>query len=236
MKASEMADFVARVRRLFGGPMDEELWTIAKERIAALQAKACSESLDEYALLHGGPRSRFIPAKFLEIYSRRTEKLDADADRTAREAMKRKAEIGASLEAEQIGREWSDLRKRIQALPEADRSRALEALRRAGWIMRSEDPAGWTDTQALAIWDLATGAEIMTRDPQSGSWTVPVQAQRFWLELVPKPADSPLGAVLSGKAPRASQASERLQANPRAIPESHKQHPGSDLAPDEIPF
>jgi len=204
MTSSELADFVARVRRLFGGPMDEELFALAKERIAGLKARPCNESLDEYALAHGGPRSRFIPAKFLEVYTRRTTDQDSRADATEREARKRAAAIGADLEAEKIRKEWEGIRREVAEADPARRSIAVGVLRRAGWLVTDSDPVGWRETMLLAVRDLMRGEPVMVRDKRTGEWTVSVSAVEFWTELVPKPqglaqaASEPWNAVQTG--------------------------------------
>lgn len=237
MKATELGEFVGRVRRLFGGPMDEELFAIAKERIGGLAAKPCAEALDEYALAHGGPRSRFIPAKFLEIYSRRTERLDAEAERTARIAAKRRAEIGVGLEAEQHRREWESIRKDVAALDDDRRRAAVELMRRAGWNYRGSDPSGWSDTQVLAVRDLATGATVMIRDQESGEWNVPVAALEFWTRLVPRPSQSPLGALALEERRQPTPQTERRGEAWRAVPADAAAATAAMLAIDgEIPF
>ena len=206
MTSSELADFVARVRRLFGGPMDEELFALAKERIAGLKAKPCNESLDEYALAHGGPRSRFIPAKFLEVYTRRTTDQDSRADATEREARKRAAAIGADLEAEKIRKEWEGIRREVAEADPAARSTAVSVLRRAGWNIADGGYSEWRETILLAIRDLIRDDPIMVRDKATGNWDVPVSAVEFWTELVPKPqgmaqaASEPWTAVQTGSA------------------------------------
>ena len=235
MRASEMAEFVARVRRLFGGQMDEELFTIAKERIAGLHAKPCNEALDEYALAHGGPRSRFIPAKFLEVYTRRTEKLDANAERISREAMKRKAAIGADLEAEQVSREWSGIRSALASMDPARRSSAVSALRSAGWQVGS-DPTAWTDQVALAVHDIATEAVVTIRDQQTGEWNREVSALVFWTVISPRPSEIPVGASRSGTPRNPTDGTERRGEAGRAVSSAPTRKPETLLADDEIPF
>jgi hypothetical protein len=237
MKATELGEFVGRVRRLFGGPMDEELFAIAKERIGGLAAKPCAEALDEYALAHGGPRSRFIPAKFLEIYSRRTERLDAEAERTARLAAKRRAEIGVGLEAEQHRREWDSIRRDVAALDDDRRRAAVDVMRRAGWHYGGSEPSGWSDTQVLAVRDLATGATVMVRDQESGEWNVPVAALEFWTRLVPRPSQSPLGASLLEERRRPTPSTERLGEPLQAVSVDRAAVASAVFGmDDEIPF
>jgi len=235
MKASELADFVSRVRRLFGGPMDEELFALAKERIAGLHSRPCEEALDEYALAHGGPRSRFIPAKFLEVYTRRTEKLDARADALSREALKRKAATAASMEAQQVEREWRSIRDRLASMPAAALRAATDRLRLAGWTL-DRDQARWTDTQALAVFDIATEATVMVRDRETGEWNVPVPAIRFWTEVAPNPSHFAAEALARAEAPRRASDREGAGGDSRGVHEPHVVAASIMQVDDEIPF
>lgn len=236
MTSTELAGFVARVRRLFGGPMDEELFALAKERIAGLKEKLCNESLDEYALAHGGPRSRFIPAKFLEVYTRRTSDQDSRADATEREARKRAAAIGADLEAEKIRQEWEEIRREVAEADPAKRSAAVRVLRRAGWQVTDSDPAGWRETMLLAVRDLMRGEPVMVRDKSTGRWDVAVSAVEFWTELVPKPSGIAQAASEPWTAVQTGSAIERLTGEARRVSVDPVPATASSDQFDEIPF
>lgn len=236
MTSTELAGFVARVRRLFGGPMDEELFALAKERIAGLKEKPCNESLDEYALAHGGPRSRFIPAKFLEVYTRRTSDQDSRADATEREARKRAAAIGADLEAEKIRKEWEGIRKEVAEADPAKRSTAVRVLRRAGWNIADSGYSEWRETILLAIRDLIRGEPVMVRDKSTGRWDLAVSAVEFWTELVPKPSGIAQAASEPWTAVQTGSELGRLTGEARRVSVDPVQPTASADQLDEIPF
>ena len=235
MTSSELAEFVARVRRLFGGPMDEELFALAKERIAGLKAKACAESLDEYALAHGGPRSRFIPAKFLEVYVRRTSDQDSRADATEREARKRAAAISLDLEEQQIRNEWKEIRTEVADANPDRRSTAVRVLRRAGWSVPAE-PSAWSDTVTLAVRDLMRGEPVMVRDQASGEWNVSVSAVEFWTERVPKPLGIAQEPSVLGMPVGTGRGEERRSEAPQAVSVDPPRVSSVAADLDEIPF
>lgn len=235
MTSNELAEFVARVRRLFGGPMDEELFALAKERIAGLKAKPCSESLDEYALAHGGPRSRFIPAKFLEVYVRRTSDQDSRAEATEREARKRAAAISLDLEEQRIRNEWKEIRTEVAEANPDRRSTAVRVLRRAGWSVPAE-PSAWSDTVTLAVRDLMRGEPIMVRDQASGEWNVSVSAVEFWTERVPKPLGTAQEPSVLGMPVGTGRTEERRSEAPQAVSVDPDRHAVVAADLDEIPF
>ena len=84
MTSAELADFVAKTRKFFRGEMDEDIFSLAKVRIAGLKSETCLTALNEYALAFGGGRGRFIPAKFFEYLAKLTIDHQANAESSDR--------------------------------------------------------------------------------------------------------------------------------------------------------
>lgn len=233
MTSSELAEFVARVRRLFGGPMEEELFAIAKERIAGLKAKPCEDALSEYALMHGGARMRFIPAKFFDFYLKRvdTAVTEARAERIDHAARR---EISDAMEAERVRRQWLEIRERISAMDPLERSAIVSELRGFGWQGPPAAVSDWPSLWLLAVDDIALDRVVFVRDPESGRWDLPLSAVEFYRERVPRPQDSSREAVTARTASEDSLSLGRPSAAPAGSPMASGGSTGIDI--EEIPF
>jgi len=232
MTASELAEFVARVRRLFGGQMDEELFAIAKERIAGLRAKPCEDALSEYALMHGGSRMRFIPAKFLDFYLKRVETATVEV-RSDRIEQAARREIADAMESERIARQWSEIRERIAAMDQTVRFGIIAQLRGFGWHGPPAAVLDWPSLWLLAVDDIALERVVFVRDPESGRWDIPLSAVEFYGSRVPRPQDSSREAVAASAASEASLRNGRPSASPSGSTAAVRSV-ASDV--EEIPF
>ena len=170
MKANELAEFVARVRRLFRGPMDEELFALALRSIARSEFAEAVEALEAYALDFGGERGRFFPARYREFLR------GIEAARIERERLTRRLEAARSpaMNRTSIDNEWAARRREIR---EADKSRVEEAiawLESIGWRRPVGGLDGWPSSWLLAVSDIVQDRQI---DGQS--------ARGFWLRALP---------------------------------------------------
>ena len=156
MDSTELACFIGRARRMFRGPMDEELFALARRAIAALDARDCMTALDAYALDYGGETGRFLPARFLE-YARiaREQRLDAE-----RLAARLETTMTASEQRIVTALEWSRLRQEIRDADDETREAAISSLEAAGW-RRPEGPIdGWPHSWVLAVSDIVADRGI----------------------------------------------------------------------------
>lgn len=154
MTSSELAEFVGRVRRLFRGEIDEEIFALAKVRIGGLRLPVCLAALDDYALLYGGSRGKFIPAKFFEFYAKRTT-TDENAPATKVEkAVSR--HLADEVERERIAEDWDRLRSICQSLAHPRRSEIVNFLHARGWSRFPDRIEDWSQVQILAVSDIAT--------------------------------------------------------------------------------
>ena len=233
MTSSELGEFVARVRRLFGGAMDEELWRLALERIGGLRSKPCEEALSEYALAHGGPRSRFIPAKFFEFYSRRAAEADQIEDRTKRAAVAVERIESADAAAAACAAEWSQVRREVAALDPARRAGIVAQLAEARDRRPPAELERWSQWWLLAVSDIAARRDCCRyyREPCD-----PVDALEFWgrrAGMPPGIAAEPSGGLdrsEEGRGARTPPAS-----NAAAFRRGGDNEP-IEIAPDDIPF
>ena len=183
MKSNELAEFVARTRRLFRGAMDEELFALALRSIARSEFAEAVEALEAYALDFGGERGRFFPARYRE-FLRGIEAARIERDRLARRL---EAARSPAMNRSAIDNEWSARRRELR---EADKGRVEEAiawLESIGWRRPAGGLDGWPSSWLLAVSDIVQEREI---DGQS--------ARGFWLRALPsRPARSepsePLG-------------------------------------------
>lgn len=146
MTSSELAEFVGRVRRLFRGEIDEEIFALAKVRIGGLRLPVCLAALDDYALLYGGSRGKFIPAKFFEFYAKRTT-TDENAPATKVEkAVSR--HLADEVERERIAEDWDRLRSICQSLAHPRRSEIVNFLHARGWSRFPDRIEDWSQVRS----------------------------------------------------------------------------------------
>lgn len=231
MTSSELAEFVARVRRLFGAQMDEELWRLALERIGGLRSKPCEEALSEYALAHGGPRSRFIPGKFFEFYSRRAVEADQVEDRQKRTAVAVERIENADASAAACAADWQRIRREVFSLDTARRDRIVAQIAEARGYRPSSNPAAWSQWWLLAVSDIAAGREAP--DLASGGT---MSALEFWTRRAGMPPGiASTASVESALSEEALGARTAPAPNAAAFPRGGDNEP-LEIAPDEIPF
>ena len=186
----ELVKWAERVRVLFRGDMDELLFSLAKNRIAEMSFTGAWAALDDYAIAHGGARSRFIPGKFLEFVAARKQ-LDAGKIAAIRRQTDADQRAADRLNAEgQVARET---REQIEVIRRGPRSRVDAAIESLGWGMPPREVERWPRSFLIAVSDLLLGAELFARDPASGLWDRRVPAAEFYA-LALRPPESPESA------------------------------------------
>jgi len=231
MTSTELGEFVARVRRLFGGQMEEELWRLALERIGGLRSRPCEEALSEYALAHGGPRSRFIPAKFFEFYSRRAAEADQIEDRTKRAAVAVERIESADAAAAACAADWARIRAEVTALDPRRRAGIVEIVAGERGSRPPADLERWNQWWLLAVADIAAGRACP--DIATGGTVEPVE---FWARRAGMPPG--IAGEPSGGRDRSE---EGRGARTAPAPNAAAFRGGGDnepleIAPDDIPF
>jgi hypothetical protein len=154
MTSAELADFVAKTRKFFRGEMDEEIFSLAKVRIAGLKSETCLTALNEYALAFGGGRGRFIPAKFFEYHSKLTIDHQANAESGNRMTSILKRAQYLQDETREVNNEWDEIRREVDQADPTEVSNALDLLHSAGWIYPPPDRSRWRKSHLLAVSDL----------------------------------------------------------------------------------
>ena len=156
MTAPELAEFVARVRKLFRGEMDEDIFALAKSRIAGLRLAVCMNALDQYALQYGGLRGRFIPAKYFEIYGKLTIENDDREQSARRVASSFDRALALDVEAATVAADWAARRAEIDRAEPQLVAEILAALQRVGWERAPDSRDDWSRAYLIAVSDLAT--------------------------------------------------------------------------------
>lgn len=208
MTSSELAEFVARVRVLFRGDMDEEIFALAKQRVAGLRLSVCLSALEDYALIYGGSRGKFIPARFFEFYAKRTTEDPAPA--TKREKSIARG-LSLDVERERIEDDWSRIREDLRSL---DPNRRADIANYLGTARGSSFPPAleqWTSAELLAVHDIATGRRVERTD-QSGT----DDPREFW-EAIFRARRIGSGAGVLGTALQSVESLGRLSANARTV-------------------
>lgn len=237
MKSNELSEFVARVRNLFRGELtstDEEIFALAKARIAGLRFRTAMVALDDYALMHGGSRGRFIPGKFLEFYSRHSAD---DVDRRAPSVAARmeKSEFDRQLERDEVAADWRERRLEVAALDPSLRSAIVSDLIGSGWSRPSASVDAWSLPWILAVSDIATGRRPMSRNPVSGNYDRPTDPVAFY-RVVGAASTMAVGAVPSGESRKAVPATERRSEDPARFPGLQAGQTVPEPDAPEIPF
>lgn len=235
MTSVELAEFVARSRRLFRGEMDEDLFALAKARIAGLKFAVCISALEEYALMHGGARARFIPAKFFEFFARLDATVVERRIKSAHIAEVVALDERADLERAQIDRDWRARRRECESISSSDRAEIVRWLRSVGWPAPSPEVSGWSRAWLLAVSDLATD-RICTMRMQDGSWSRQVSATEFYAHHAGIPSRIDGEAIGATQPPRSARFSEPLGEAPSAVSAIPASSSGIGGDVDDIPF
>lgn len=194
MTSAELAEFVGRVRKLFRGEIDEEIFALAKVRIGGLRLPVCLAALDEYALLYGGSKGKFIPAKFFEFYAKRTV-TEETASATTAERLKSKA-LSDALDRDAIEEDWRRIRQTCEQLDERTRSEIVAFLEAHRWNRFPIDVAEWSRVQILAVSDIATDRVVEGfRNLETGKLDLTEDPRSFWSRVGG-------GAIRFGDTPR----------------------------------
>jgi len=114
MTRDELAAFTARANRLFRGETDRELWSLALPRIAEMESSVALAALENYAIQWGGPRARFIPAKYFEFAADVQTRRSEIAQREARVRESDRRRIASSRDAMVCEADWASLRREIE--------------------------------------------------------------------------------------------------------------------------
>jgi len=241
--SSELAEFVARVRVLFRGEMDEEIFALAKQRIAGLRLSVCLAALDDYALIYGGSRGKFIPAKFFEFYAKKTT-TEETAPATKREKAVAR-ELALDVESQRVSEDWDRLREDLRRLNPRRRDEIANYLGSARGRPFPPAVEDWSRVELLAVHDIATGRGVEEVDWETVTTGEPggrsrpnfdssrlIDPREFWGSVF---GDRRIraGTVLVGTGLERSGPAERLQANPCAVSRDAQ---AVDRDEFEIPF
>ena len=154
MDAMELADLVARVRRLFRGEMDEELFALARRYMARLDHADAVEGLEAYALDYGGANGRFLAGRFREFVER------ARAARLDRERLAARLSEAAMSTRQMTDSEWTAMRTTIRVADRAEVEEALAQLSAAGWDRPPSPIDEWPRSWIVAVSDIVSGRMI----------------------------------------------------------------------------
>lgn len=172
MTRDELTAFTARANRLFKGETDRELWALALPRIAESTSSDALAALENYAIHWGGPRARFIPAKFFEFLAdvrlRRSER----ETREARVLESDRRRIGASRDAMICEADWASLRREIEVANPLEVGEAVDALRSMGWGSPPPALAEWPRRWIVAVADIVAGRMVKAYNPESANFAI----------------------------------------------------------------
>lgn len=225
MTSSELAEFVARVRVLFRGEMDEEIFALAKQRVAGLRLSVCLAALEDYALIYGGSRGKFIPAKFFEFYAKKTT-TEETAPATKREKAIARG-LSLDVERQSVEDDWSRIREDLRRLDPRRRDEIANYLGSARGSSFPPTLEQWTSAELLAVHDIATGRRVERTD-QSGT----DDPREFWGGIF-RARRIGSGAAVLGTALQSVESLGRLPANPRAVSRDARAVDRDEI---EIPF
>ena len=154
MTREELAGFTARANRYFKGETDRELWSLALPRIAEESAEVAMAALENYSIQWGGPRARFLPAKFFEFLADvKVRRLELN-QREAREREARMRSIASSRDAAVCEADWLSRRREIETANPLEVGEAVDYLRSLGWGNPPEAFGAWSRPWILAVSDL----------------------------------------------------------------------------------
>ena len=154
MTREDLAGFTARANRYFKGETDRELWSLALPRIAEESAEVAMAALENYSIQWGGPRARFLPAKYFEFLADvKVRRLEL-TQREAREREARMRSISASRDATVCEADWLSRRREIETANPLEVGEAVDYLRSLGWGNPPEAFGAWSRPWILAVSDL----------------------------------------------------------------------------------
>ena len=235
MTSAELAEFVSRSRKLFRGEMDEEVFSLAKARIAGLKFPTCISALDDYALMHGGARARFIPGKFFEFYARLDATVVEQRIKSSHIAEVIASDERAGMERDAVDADWRNRRAECEAMLPSDRAEIVGWLRGIGWPMPPASVANWSRAWLLAVSDLAHD-RICTVRTDDGSWSRKVAARIFYRDHAGIPSTIGVEATAFEPSPKAVTVVKTLGAPASAV--SLAPAPRASVADEDadIPF
>ena len=193
MTREELAAFSARANRLFKGETDRELWSLALPRIAEVESSIALAALENYAINWGGPRARFIPAKFFEYLAEVQIRRSEMNQREARQREVDRRRISSSRDALICEADWASLRREIEVANPLVVGEAVDALRSLGWGNPPAAFGEWPRRWVVAVADLVTGRTCRSFNPETGAFDREVDALEFY-RLAGKPPSGLVGA------------------------------------------
>lgn len=170
MTANELAALCLRVRALFGGAMDEDIFALHVRWMKDKDFAVCMAALNQYALDFGGTFGRFLPSKFREYHDCEST---AAAERR-RDVASHQARIDMDLGVSRVDMEWFAVRRDLASIDAATIETAVNFLESLGWHRPDGDPGAWPRTWVLAVSDLARDRNV---DGMS--------ARLFWSRTLP---------------------------------------------------
>lgn len=178
MTAQQLAALCLRIRSLFRGELEEDIFALHVRWMKDRDFSVCSDAVDRYALDFGGERGRFIPAKFREYHDSEVAK----ASERRRHASGEQARRAMNLGLTGVDIEWVRIRKEAMSLEQSEIDAAVGYLESLGWQRPTEPMEQWPRTWVLAVLDLAAGREVHG-----------LPARSFWARAVPqrRPAAKP---------------------------------------------
>ena len=180
MTREELAGFTARANRYFKGETDRELWSLALPRIAEESAEVAMAALENYSIQWGGPRARFLPAKYFEFLADvKVRRLEL-TQREARERDARMRSIASSRDAAVCEADWLSRRREIEVANPLVVGDAIDALRSIGWGAPPAAFADWPRRWIVAVADVVSGRTCRAYNPESGNFDLDVPALEFY--------------------------------------------------------
>ena len=235
MTSAELAEFVSRSRKLFRGEMDEDLFSLAKARIANLKFATCISALDDYALMHGGARARFIPAKFFEFYGRLDATVVEQRIKSSHIAEVIAGDERAALDRDAVEADWRNRRAECESLLPSDRAEIVAWLRALGWPMPPEHVANWSRAWLLAVSDIAC-ERVCTVRMIDGAWLGKVAAREFYRDHAGIPSTISAEPSVALPSPKAAAMLKPLPAASSAVSVAPEPSRTVFNDGDEIPF
>lgn len=180
MTREELAAFSARANRLFKGETDRELWSLALPRIAEVESSLALAALENYAINWGGPRARFIPAKYFEYLAEVQIRRSEMSQREARQREFDRRRISSSRDAMICEADWASLRREIEVANPLVVGEAIDALRSVGWGTPPAAFAEWPRRWIIAVADVVSRRTCRAYNPETGGFDREVSALEFY--------------------------------------------------------
>ena len=193
MSREELAAFSARANRLFKGETDRELWSLALPRIAEAESSLALAALENYAINWGGPRARFIPAKFFEYLAEVQIRRSEMNQREARQREVDRRRISSSRDAMICEADWASLRREIEVANPLVVGEAIDALRSVGWGNPPAAFSEWPRRWIVAVADVVSRRTCRAYNHETGGFDREVSALEFY-RMAGKPPSVAVGA------------------------------------------